>query len=93
MIRKLDKEHLDEIQTLQEAFARNANVLGNITIETYAVKQQLAQLEAEQTKYLEEFERLRQEESALIDKMRERYGEGQINIAQGTFTPDSGLAK
>ena len=93
MTRKLDKEHLDEIQTLQEAFARNANIPGNIAIETYAVKQQLAQLEAEQSKYLEDFERLRSEESSLIDKMRERYGEGQINIAQGTFTPDSGLTQ
>ena len=93
MTRKLDKEHLEEIQSMQEAFARNANILGNIAIETYAVKQQLTQLEAEQAKYLEEFERLRSEESALIDKMRERYGEGQINIAQGTFTPDSGLTQ
>jgi len=93
MIRKLDKEHLDEIQSLQEAFARNTNVLGTIAIETYAVTQQLTQLEAEQAKYLEEFEKLRSTESALIEKMRERYGEGQINIAQGTFTPDSGLTQ
>ena len=93
MTRKLDKEHLEEIQSLQEAFARNTNILGNIAIETYSVKQQLEQLDAEQAKYLEEFERLRQEESALIDKMRERYGEGQINIAQGTFTPDNGLTQ
>ena len=76
MTRKLDKEHLDEIQTLQEAFARNTNILGNIAIETYATKQQLTQLDAEQEKYLEEFERLRSQESALIEKMRERYGEG-----------------
>jgi hypothetical protein len=93
MTRKLDKEHLEEIQSLQEAFAKNANIIGNIAIETYSVKQQLEQLDAEQSKYLDEFERLRQEESALIDKMRERYGEGQINIAQGTFTPDNGLAQ
>lgn len=93
MTRKLDKEHLDEIQSLQEAFARNANVLGNIAIETYAAKQQLKQLDAEQEKYLEEFEQLRTRETTLIDKMRERYGEGQINIAQGTFTPDSGLTQ
>lgn len=93
MTRKLDKEHLEEIQSLQEAFARNTNIIGNIAIETYDIKQQLEQLESEHAKYLKEFERLRSEESALIDKMRERYGEGQINIAQGTFTPDNGLAQ
>lgn len=93
MTRKLDKEHLEEIQALRESFARNANILGNIAIEMYATRKQLEQLETEQTTYLQDFERLQQQESELIQTMRDRYGEGQINIADGTFTPDSGLAK
>ena len=93
MTRKLDKEHLDEIQALRESFAHNANILGNIAIEMYATRKQLEQLETEQTTYLQDFERLQQQESELIQTMRDRYGEGQINIADGTFTPDSGLAQ
>jgi len=53
MTRKLDKEHLEEIQSIREQFAQNANV----------------------------------------DKMRARYGEGQINIADGTFTESEGLTQ
>ena len=93
MTRKLDKEHLEEIQALRESFARNANILGNIAIEMYATRKQLEQLETEQTTYLQDFERLQQQESELIQTMRARYGEGQINIADGTFTPDSGLTQ
>lgn len=93
MTRKLDKEHLEEIQALRESFARNANILGNIAIEMFATRKQLEQLETEQTTYLQDFERLQQEETALIQTMRDRYGEGQINIADGTFTPDSGLTQ
>lgn len=93
MTRKLDKEHLEEIQALRESFARNANILGNIAIEMYATRKQLEQLETEQTTYMQDFERLQQQESELIQTMRDRYGEGQINIADGTFTPDSGLAQ
>jgi hypothetical protein len=48
---------------------------------------------AEQNKHLDQFESLRKQESELLEKMRERYGEGQINIAEGTFTPDQGLAQ
>lgn len=93
MTRKLDKEHLEEIQQLREAFAKNANILGNIAIEIHATKRQMEQLEAEHQSFIEDFDRLQQEESALIQKMRDRYGDGQINIADGTFTPDNGLAE
>jgi predicted transcriptional regulator len=93
MTRKLDKEHLEEIQTLRDTFAKNANTLGNIAIELHLLTRQLEVMNAEQDKYLDQFESLRKQESDLLDKMRERYGEGQINIADGTFTPDSGLAE
>ena len=93
MIRKLDKEHLEELQTIRDAFARNANILGNIAIETHVLEKQLEQLQQERVKYIQDFEQLQQAESELIKKMRERYGEGQINITDGTFTPDSGLTQ
>jgi len=93
MTRKLDKEHLEEIQLIREQFAQNANILGNIAIETHFLEKQLQSLKEEHAKYVQDFERLQQQESELIEKMRERYGEGQINITDGTFTPDSGLTQ
>jgi len=93
MTRKLDKEHLDEIQALREAFVKNSSALGNIAIELHVVMQQQEQLEQEQQNQLQQFETLRQQESALLQKMRTRYGDGQINISEGTFTPTDGLAQ
>lgn len=84
--RKLDKEHLEQIQTLQQGYAENANVLGNIAIERYALQQRLTQIETEEQSKLQEIESLKQQESDLIIKLRERYGEGEINIQAGTFT-------
>jgi hypothetical protein len=84
--RKLDKEHLEQIQTLQQGYAENANVLGNIAIERYALQQRLTQIETEEQNKLQEIESLKQQESDLIIKLRERYGEGEINIQDGTFT-------
>lgn len=88
MTRKLDKEHLEEIQNIREEFAKNSSVLGNIVIEEHILTQQLQQLQQEKPKYVARFEQLQQQESELIEKMRERYGDGQINIADGTFTAD-----
>ncbi len=84
--RKLDKEHLEQIQTLQQGYAENANILGNIAIERHALKMRLDQVESEEHDKLHQIETLKQQESELIVKLRERYGEGEINIQDGTFT-------
>ena len=91
MTKKLDKEHVEEIQQLREEFAKNSNTLGNIAIELHLLNRQTELVTIEQNKCLEQFETLRNQESVLLEKMRERYGEGQINIVDGTFTLSSGL--
>lgn len=93
MTRKLDKEHLEEIQSLRESFANNANNLGSVALEQIAMNRRMEFLNAEQDRLYGEFETLRKQEQELLEKMRERYGEGQINIANGTFTPETGLTQ
>ena len=87
MTRKLDKEHVDPIMELRDAFAKNSQTLGNIYLEEYAVKQRLELLESERAKYVQQFAELQKQEQSLIETMRERYGDGEINIQNGTFTP------
>lgn len=87
MTRKLDKEHVDEITQLRDAFAKNSQTLGNIYLEEYALKQRFDLLDSERAKYIQIFNDLQKQEQELLQKMRERYGDGEINIVQGTFTP------
>ena len=91
MTKKLDKEHLEALQQLRNSFAENANNLGAISLEQIAINRRLEFLNAQQDKLYSEFEELRKQEQELLEKMRERYGDGQINLAEGTFTPDDGL--
>lgn len=93
MTRKLDKEHLEEIQKLREQFSQITSTIGSITIEEIVLKRQLDKLQQEQERFINQLDVLQTQESELIEKMRARYGEGQINVADGTFTPDAGLAK
>jgi len=86
MTRKLDKEHLDAIQDLQEQFTQNTIILGNVTLEHESIKYRIDELETQKQKCLETFKQLKQRESQLIEQMRERYGDGEINVADGTFT-------
>lgn len=93
MTRKLDKEHLDELQSLREQFNKICGILGSISIEQYAIERQLENLKTEHERYMQQYIELQQTEQQLVDKLREHYGEGQINLAEGTFTADNGLAK
>lgn len=93
MIKKLDKEHLDEINSLRESFAQNSNTLGTIETELLLMQDRIKELEEEKQKQYTQFLQLRKQESDLVQTMRERYGEGQINIVDGTFTAADGLVQ
>jgi TolA-binding protein len=85
--KKLDKEHVESIQALRSKFAQNASTLGSLTIEEHALNFQLKQIETLKEEQIQTFETLRGEESELMASLKERYGEGEINIQDGTFTP------
>jgi hypothetical protein len=94
MIRKLDTEHLDAIQSLRDAFTQTTNILGNIAVERRAIELRLQQLHEDEQQQFARFDLLQQQENELLDQMRARYGEGQIDITAGVFTPNEpGLVK
>ena len=92
MTQKLDKQHVEAIQDIRDAFAQNAQRLGNLVLERTYHERVIKGLQEQEEKAMSEFDSLQQEEAELIEKMRERYGDGQINLADGTFTPN-GLAE
>jgi len=86
MTKKLDKEHSEAITELQSKFAQNANVLGNIAIEEHVTVRRLESIKQDNDKYLEIHESLVTEEQNMIQLLKDHYGEGTINIQDGTFT-------
>jgi hypothetical protein len=86
MTKKLDKEHLEAITQLRDDFAKNANLIGSITIEEYALTEQQETVKLQKEQMIGQFRELRQKESELIETLKERYGDGSINIEDGTFT-------
>ena len=93
MTKKLDEEHLLLIQQLRDEFAENSNVIGNNSIRILMLQKEIDKLNMTQDTAIAEFEALQIKESELLETLRERYGEGQVNINEGTFTPSSGLVE
>ena len=91
MTRKLDAKHLEDIQALRDQYAEITNLIGNVTIEQQFLQEKIAELEQEKAQQFTALRNVTQQENQLIAEMRDRYGEGQINIQDGTFTPGTGL--
>ena len=84
--KKLEQIDIDSIVELRQKYAENTNALGLITTDEYAINQQLDQLKAEKEKMFSSLNELREQEIKLMDSLKEKYGDGQINIEDGTFT-------
>ena len=85
--KKLDQADLDSIMELRQKYAENTNAVGMVSIDEHVVKEQLKQIETEKTRIFDQLESLRQEETTLMDSLKEKYGDGQINLEDGTFVP------
>lgn len=86
MTKKLNAEHIDELKLLRNKFSEISLILGNIAIEEHVLQTQIQKLTDKKNENLIEFESLYTEEQHLLEKMREYYGEGQIDIVTGIFT-------
>lgn len=87
MTKKLNTEDLDAITALKTKFQENYSTLGLTTIDEHALSEQLEYVKQKKQTLLSEFAELRTEEDTLMSKLKDTYGDGEINLAEGTFTP------
>jgi len=84
--RKLNVEDLDAINELRGKFNDLYSTLGLLTIDKNILTTQLENIENQITDKMSQFDGLRNQEEQLILKLKDQYGDGQINIVDGTFT-------
>ena len=79
-IKKLSKE---ELQTLQDYQVKNNEIVGGLgTIEL-----RIESLKKNKKSLLEEFEKLQKDQLDTGNQLQEKYGEGNIDLEKGEFTP------
>jgi hypothetical protein len=93
MVKKLDKEHLEAITELQQNFSAVMRDLGSITIDLEYLESQKKAAEDKKYELIAKFGQLRESEEQLLQQLKDRYGDGQINIAEGTFTENNPTAE
>ena len=81
---KFTDDEVNEIRFLQNKFHEK---FGQIQLETIELEDRLSLLKNEQSRLRTEYISLQRTEQDLMDKLTNKYGEGSLNLKEGTFTP------
>lgn len=84
---KFTDQELAEIRMLQEKFQEKVFEFGKFQLERRHLLRLVKELEAREAKAEEEYNNLQGMEATLLERLTQKYGEGQLNLADGSFIP------
>ena len=85
---KLSPEEIQSIQGLQAKYADITAKLGQLKIEQILLNTQVQRLAQLEQAFSNDYLSIQNEENKFAEEVTKKYGEGEINIEQGLFTPN-----
>ncbi len=77
---------MESIKTIRNKFNEVSTNLGYVSVDEYNATQQLNEIASYKEQLFTSLDELKKEEQTIFDQLKEKYGDGQINIEEGTFT-------
>lgn len=87
-VTKFTEEELQNIAKLQAGYQQNIYALGQLDLEKIDLEQQLEQAKNNRNQVLENWKKLQEEEQNLLNTLSQKYGDGVLNLKDGTFKPN-----
>ena len=84
---KFTQQEMDEIKTLQGKFQAKVFEFGQFRLERMRLLSLVKDLEGRESKAEEEFKSFQAMETSLLESLTKKYGEGSLNLQDGTFIP------
>lgn len=84
---KFSEEDIDSIKSLQSKYQEKLIFFGQLTLERLSIEQSIKNLNDVENKAKTEYLELQKEEESLIESLSSKYGDGTLNLKDGTFTP------
>ncbi len=84
---KFTESEMQSIAKLQSDYQQNIYTLGQIDLEKTDLEQQLQELQNKRNEIFDNWKKLQQEESNLLNSLSQKYGDGSLNLKDGTFKP------
>ena len=86
--KKLEEKDLKELQDLNNEKNQITINFGRLKTDLIMVRAQLDKLEKMEEDMVAKFKGNETKGSKMVEKMKKKYGNGTINIDNGTFTPE-----
>jgi len=86
---KITESEFSEIKMLQGKFQESIFKLGSLQVEKMELDRLVTVFVEKEKKLKEEWISLQKLEQGLLDKLIQKYGEGNLNMTDGTFTSTS----
>lgn len=87
-ITKFTEQEMQQIAALQDGYQQNIFLLGQLQLDEINAQNELDQIKKNREDVLKKWQALQTEEQALINALAEKYGDGSLNLKDGTFKPN-----
>jgi hypothetical protein len=84
---KFTPEELNEIKSLGEKYQNKLSQFGVLYLERLSIEAASKDLIEKEKKLKDDYNDIQKEEKIVIDKLTSKYGEGNLSLSDGTFTP------
>jgi len=85
----IEEKDIEKIKKFRSDFAEVTAKIGEIEVELLNAEMILDNIKSVKDSLSEQFRTLRSGELTITDEFKEKYGVGEFNIEEGTFTPIS----
>ena len=84
---KFTSEEMAEVSKLQETYVTLQNGFGQISVNRLRVEQQLTDIDSAEENIRANFVENQNKEREFVDSINKKYGDGNLDITTGVFTP------
>ena len=84
---KFTEEEMKSITELQQTYSTIQNTLGQLSVSRIRLEQDLDSLDEAESRLKNDFNEIQQKERTFVDSINKKYGDGNLDINSGVFTP------
>ena len=86
---KFTDEEMKQLVELQQRYQSIQNALGQLGVARLRLEQQVVAFDTEENNIKSQFTEIQNQERGFVDSVNKKYGDGNLDISTGVFTPRS----
>ena len=86
---KFSEDEMKQINILQQGYVNLQNALGQLGVSRIRLEQQLDDLDTSEDNVRSQFVENQTKERDFVDGINKKYGDGNLDLTTGVFTPKS----